>query len=968
MSAHILNLPNEILISITGRLPDLADLVALGRTCRRLYSVADAELFARIPRSYADVRHALFYFAENGLIESVRRLLDLGVDPNVMYCSPVPRDCLLRVLAAQGRRPGRLPLIDRKLVQEYITVTLSTMAADADLSESYRRLLNSPPLVPDSRLGSDDDLSYNFLLQDLHAIVFQHDVAWDRVLDKVTMADGCDPPTSLDSHYLWTPLYVAASRGDDHLDWSTGLLRAKPPPIEYALAAGHLQTVGRFLLERTAEPNMPRDSPERSRKTLLQLGAERHGTLGFALHFKRYSDALWLMDMGVTMCSSGKSLVYASLDAPHVSAADEEHLIPVLRRLISEANQSHLNLESNMTQCLMLAAGKHMPQTLRLLLALVEQRSLSLPDLIFQGLLNSATGNPDSPAAVETIKLLIDYGVAAGAIPLPTLTAWFSSDPFRTMPLSPEFVPSHRNLNLGKPGVAAAQLAIAQFIYERLDASPDGVHDEDLRAALLSVCQPGALPLCRWFASVKALRLVTKDDLRIMLFRTAMSERFGGNDPDLARWVLEQCDGSMRLQILWGCDVGDIICRSQGMTVAEVLLSYGAPPVPKWLRSKISCRDVPPRAIFSCRTRKRLRFLRFRSHGSDHAIIMACLRPDSPGAPGVLRHALAAEKEQAKDFVTNTIYFPPAAEKPYPLASLICCAAHPTGAQPTNTPLSEPQRLAMLKTLLAHGADVHDTLVECEPPPSSNNTTTAHPHNGYPEPGSGPSEPLWRALATGDEAEIARLQDQQHQQHHPSISENPAPPRWKLADVHRPVICAINSRLPSLVRLMLEEQPLTEPNSPAALRYLRAACSGYLRLCPAVLEIVLDKANIDEVDLPTGPDGMTALMCLMAFAKEDDFAEDAPDWVVHPGCRCEDELIGFEKDDLCNMIGMLVSRGAKWTTRSTVTGKTAGEMLSEVVEGGKARKGVYKIHVLEELRRRVRRGEILVEVGAVEGG
>jgi hypothetical protein len=84
-------------------------------TNRRLFSIANPTLYAAAARDFMHTRSALFYAAENDLINLVRRLLAHGVDPNVAYVSPVRRDCLHRVLAAQGRRPGRQPLIDRSL-------------------------------------------------------------------------------------------------------------------------------------------------------------------------------------------------------------------------------------------------------------------------------------------------------------------------------------------------------------------------------------------------------------------------------------------------------------------------------------------------------------------------------------------------------------------------------------------------------------------------------------------------------------------------------------------------------------------------------------------------------------------------------------------------------------------------------------------------------------------------------------
>ncbi len=122
--APVFSLPNEILISITANLFEVPDLAALVLTSRRLHSVAHPALYAAAARNHRTARQALFYAAENGFIQTVRTLFAHGVSPDVMYFSPVPQDCLHRVLAHQGRRRGRQPLIDRKFALEYIPLAL----------------------------------------------------------------------------------------------------------------------------------------------------------------------------------------------------------------------------------------------------------------------------------------------------------------------------------------------------------------------------------------------------------------------------------------------------------------------------------------------------------------------------------------------------------------------------------------------------------------------------------------------------------------------------------------------------------------------------------------------------------------------------------------------------------------------------------------------------------------------------
>jgi hypothetical protein len=1050
MSAYILTLPNEVLITISAGLPTLADLTALARTCRRLNTIARSELLARIPGNPANVRNALFYFAENGLLEPARQLLDLGVNPNVVYCSPIPRDSYLRLLAAQGRRPGRRPLLDRLFAREYLDTAINTCTPGSDLGLTFRRLRNSPLLhsTPNTRFAHSDEYAYNLLIQELHAVVVQHDVVWDPKRRRINKSDGSNfSPEELGSLYLWTPLHVAAHRGDDafirlliqrganlnpylrvhhkldfthviepwrrqewiplnespllqaviaghlstvqlllkegasrymvadppeahyhpnywnnkpgygitplhvaawhgHLplceflaDWDPKLVTdghniTLMPPTEYAIAGGHLKTTGRFLLEKHVDLTTPPDSPDRKQKTLLQLSSERQPIISYALRSrKQWSDVSWLVDMRVGLGPHDIRPPLFWVTDSTVTGADEEDpdMIPILRRLAFDSTHRVQMSQHDLDACMDAAARKHMPQTLRLLMELAHHRSLKVISghrlnliMTYHPLYKEVS--PDR--VLNTVKQLIDHGLAAKQIQVPTIFSWFQDNPFNPIPIHSVMVPRHIHFCLATPGMAAAKLAVAQYLYELNTRNPDIGIDVDLRASLLSVCQPGGLPLCQWLASVGALRTITKSDLAIMLTRTAMSERFGGVDVDLARWVLEQADVlGVKKELLAEIDVGLIISTSGDLAIPHLLLSHGARPTGS-LAARSATSASLGHGMWACRAGRRLDPRNLHITQCDHAALMACLRPDFAQAHEVLRLAL---DQAPKDLVSTTLLYDMASRRYVTMASLVCCTHSPT-PQPPHTPVLESQRLAMLQILINHGADVHEVFAKHDPPDLEFSATEHYPSNA-----------LLRAFASEDTDEIFRLQDPQH-------------PRFRPADAHRPVICAIQGLMPSLVKLMLESQPLKEPNSRTALRYLKAACSGAgaRRLSPACLKHVLDLANITDADLHTDEDGRTGLMCLLSFFKEDDYAEDTPDMTHRHPCRCEPELVGFEKDDLCNMISMLLERGAKWTTKAELLGISPLDLLKDVfADGAMARKGMYKQHNVIELRKRV---------------
>jgi hypothetical protein len=192
----------------------------------------------------------------------------------------------------------------------------------------------------------------------------------------------------------------------------------------------------------------------------------------------------------------------------------------------------------------------------------------------------------------------------------------------------------------------------------------------------------------------------------------------------------------------------------------------------------------------------------------------------------------------------------------------------------------------MLMMLLDGGAEVHTVVERCD-------GETEGDLGCYDD--TQPRESLWRALATQSKPEIF------HQQQQGTIA--PGPPRWEVFSSQlAPIGCAIRSRMPSLVRAMLAARPLPTRNSPVALRYLRIACGDARRPSPEILETLLDMANLDHAERT----GEIALMILLAFFKGDDFESAVP---AHE-CRCEDDLIRDESEDLTKMVSLLCDAGS----------------------------------------------------------
>jgi hypothetical protein len=763
--------------------------------------------------------------------------------------------------------------------------------------------------------------------------------------------------TSVSSHGA-TALHVAAWHGalevcKSLVDKFAGLVdvrtEARLTPFHYAVSAGHLQTVGRFLLDRGADMHACFSGSILAGNILPEWDCS---ALTHALRTRRYSDALMLVDMDPDGAlprevSDGRQMnpFEACLYAHHISQSDEDQMVPILQCLLLGSGQSASPLpERLLWQYLDVASRHHLPQTVKLLLEVAELWAVPLRRLPSQ--LNDALRDARSSAAVETVMALVDYSVSVQGRPTPSLSRIFVQVLPHQQLKAIYAAPNYLNIRLAADGAVEARLDILRLLHARLTASGQGIDGRDLRVALIGACQPGGLQVCEWLAAQGALRHVDKTDLVTMLFWITQYKSISGNDPELARWVLTQADSiGYKDWVLKELSIPRMIFGSASLGVAQVLLSEGASPD---IPSRTPRRWVAQhsRAVFSCHTRQRVPVWRIDPPLMYHVLLMVCLRPDMEGAAELLRLAIADAEGGAKELINAVFEIPDGNShaRAYTLASLVCCTGLETADRDKDTP-SEPARLAMLKMLLDAGTDVH-TLVERD----SNGETEAGPDD---QDGPKPSEALWRALAREDQGEIGQLQQapttpRRWSRWGPTPSQQP---RFHVMKWHNPMRCAIHSIMPTLARAMLEARPLPVRNSPVALRYLRNACGEFQRLSPPILEILLDMANLDHADVPLDASGETALMALMRFCKENDF-EEAADF-LHPVCRCEPDLIGFEKDDVSKMVRLLLERGAKWSTRSPVTGRSALDELREVLGAGIAHKGIYKIHNIAELRKHI---------------
>jgi len=268
-------------------------------------------------------------------------------------------------------------------------------------------------------------------------------------------------------------------------------------------------------------------------------------------------------------------------------------------------------------------------------------------------------------------------------------------------------------------------------------------------------------------------------------------------------------------------------------------------------------------------------------------------------------------------------------------ASLVCS----TFATKTERGSLEPTRLAMLKILLAAGAEVHAT-VACTQEDIDADTEYIEQHDQ--------TESLRSALAW------ERMKWD---------GPGTLPPLvflWR----NDPVRSAIRSLLPTLVRAVLEARPLPAVDSPSALLYLRTACGTDLdghegrlrRLCPGALEAVLDLANLSDPNVGVGFGGEPPLTLVVQFfafgnASAHDSYSGGHDH-DKDGCGCDAGLRGTEARHLADMVAVLLRKGAKWRAPE-LTGEQPLQALRALFRSDVRMKDAYRQHNVAYFRKHV---------------
>lgn len=469
--ATLASLPNEILIAIAGYLADIQDLAALALTNRRFFSIANPGLYATAARNY---KPALFYCAENGLIGPMNSLLTHGADPDPAFRSPISRDSLNRALAAQGRRPGRRPLMDWKLILEETTSRTREVLERAIVHDELCELK--------ARFYADTS-KRSYVTRGLRDLMGEFDIH--------NIAD-IQPVDNFDGKYRWTPLHVAAQRGDDvlvtmlldnnatidsshntvetfassnliprayhprrlrepasqaatplyfailaghkstvrlllargasivvssggitplHLAAWCGDLElcrllldetprqevdswteARLTPFHYAVAGGHLQTVGRFLLQRGADIQADFEGDLLPSYCVPYSMDGPVNAFGLALCAHKYRDALMLLHMNPDFARKGHERPWQSSIAvclqtlPIERSDDMEGLVVSILRNLFLHSQDYTKHIHSFENYYILALSRDLPQFLSLMLEDAEVRGLSLERWVYDAL------------------------------------------------------------------------------------------------------------------------------------------------------------------------------------------------------------------------------------------------------------------------------------------------------------------------------------------------------------------------------------------------------------------------------------------------------------------------------------------------------------------------------------------------------------------------------------------------------
>ncbi len=972
----ILTLPNELLSVIVSKLDAVHDLAAVARTSRRLCSLANPLLYAAAARHDQTAGPALFHSVQNGFVASVRRLLSHGVDPCITATSLIPleplsdqfaRSWLAKTLfyhrnsdSSAPPRPGlfhpsrhpepgepdfsgapgslrqqlwfnygafhwtALHIAAASGHGELVTLLLDA-GADIDpllrcwdqcammgAVEEAHSYYSNPPKFPQTPLGAA-------ILKGQRSIA-------DLLLSRGASTTVCDGDI--------TALHSAAWQGDlelcrSLLDRAPHLLHAQTSagltPFHYAAASDHLEPIGSFLRDQGADIRAALAVDSFYYRG--QSRNQRCDSMTQALRRRRYSTALALLDMDPGFATPGEDTVCpleTCLGARNITGADKQRIPAVFLRLFHHQGCiSRDKLETMLAE----ASALHLPQTVGLLLDSANDPVLS--NRAINTSLSQAFRAVRSPLAVETVMKLVDYRTTTLGRSSPGISSVFTGG--RHLGKLPFYdTPNDHRLEFTNPRALEAALELATRLHDHLITNPGGVDPNDLRIALPSACQPGGLPVCEWLGELGALDRTDKHGFLDMLSGTALPVRAGGNDGKLAEWVIAHADKRGHKDwVLANCDVPHMIVRSDGCAVAIVAVRAGAAlasPRSGEGRTRMPKHYGPS---WPCQKLRRRSDGRISLGPARHVLPIVCARPELSGAEELLQLAVdnILASEHPERVINCALGVGRLARHTFTPASFVCCTAvtgDEHGAQ-------ESTRLALLKILLAAGAEVHATIkaplknIEAE----IEDITQRH-HN----------ESIWTVLAW-EAGSMEALPD-------------PAAFIWK----DDPIRAAIRSRMPTLVRAMLEARPLPDENTSDAALYLSAACGGDAggpggamdRLSPEVLDIVLSMANLTDPDVPLDLTEERALMRLLRFFLSED---EASNEAAPHQCRCDARLLEAEAGHLTQMVAMLLGRGATWTVESTQPGRSALHVLRTLMKADWGRKSVYKEHNIAEFRKHI---------------
>ncbi|KAG7294118.1 hypothetical protein NEMBOFW57_004182 [Staphylotrichum longicolle] len=904
----LLCFPNEVLIAITANIDEIQDLAALVLVNRRFCSIAQTALYAAAASNRRTARQALFYSAEHGFIESVRLLLAHGVTLHV--AAERGDDKLAKLLLESGaivdpllavtERPAVLGILDGIFVSPVVPTCQESPLHCAIAGGHY----STAKLLLDC--GASTVVSFG-------GIKALHVAAWHGALDICRLLVDRD-----------------ASLVHERT-------KAELTPFHFAAAAGNVETVGRFLRDKGADIHASFDG------FVLAGNVHREWTCNaftHALRTRRYSDALMLLDMdpGFAVPRENQLHPVEACFAPRdIVPGDEEQMTPILKRLLLSSDRIPPTVSIFI---LHFVSEKQLSRAINVLL---EAPQYSVPSAVYLDVsLSKALEHAQSITGVDAAMALVDYRVSQLGLATPDVSSVFVRG-FGCNAGRINHVPDPADLQFTTPGAVEAKLEIAKRFHQRLAESPQCVDDQDLRIALVAACQPGGLKVCQWLASVGALRLLNESDFCTMLSRTARPPDLGGSDLALAEWVLEQADREgCKCWVLENCDVPRMIIRAEDCTIPRLLVSQGAS-----LNPPDSSKTLPDDWLFPYCTRSRQQNQEYVFTKADNALVTVCANPEMTGAAEFLRLASDVAGEDLGTLVNCAFSTRESSSRILTLATFVC-STELTELNGDTSP-SEPTRLAMLKILLGAGAEVR-AFVECGGKDMETET--------WDEAGVAPPESLYRALSRNSVRASESQDDASSNLTHDSQG---AVFLWD----DDPMRTAIGSRMPTLVQAMLEARPPPGRNHPGALQYLRAACGGmaldssmtFGRLCPRVLEVVLSMANLEDANVPVDVRGRTALSVLLDFFGTDDYpapvSEAIRESVLDHECRCEPDLVAFESNHLSEMVGLLLARGAKWTTRAMGTERSALDGLRVLLRDSMRFKSMYKRHNLAEFRRHI---------------